>query len=68
MRQKFYLLMAGLLLLASCEGSRTRKMIDTVDHAIDSHNEGDSTELVVLVVAGIIVGCIWLYLNRNKLK
>ena len=52
----------------SCEGSRTARMIDSVDHAIESHNNGDSTELVVLIVGGIILGILWLIWKNNKNK
>ena len=61
-------MIVGLILLTSCEGSRTRRMIDTVDHAVESHNNGDSAELIVLIVAGILIGCLWLYVNREKFK
>lgn len=66
MRQN--LLLISLLLLTSCEGSRSRRMLDSVDHAIDSHNSGDSTELIVLIIGGIVLGCLWLYINRDKFE
>lgn len=66
MKLKVYFMIVGLVLLTSCEGSRSRRMIDSVDHAIDSHNNGDSTELIILIVGGIILGCLWLYKNRDK--
>lgn len=62
------LLLISLLLLTSCEGSRSRRMMDSVDHAIDSHNSGDSTELIVLIIGGIVLGCLWLYKNRDKFE
>lgn len=68
MKQKMFFMIVGLILFTSCEGSRTRRMIDTVDHAVESHNNGDSTELIVLIVAGILIGCLWLYVNREKFK
>lgn len=66
MKQETYFLLVSILLLTSCEGSRSRRMLDSVDHAIDSHNNGDSTELIILIVGGIILGCLWLYKNRDK--
>lgn len=66
MKLKVYFMIVGLVLLTSCEGSRSRRMLDSVDHAIDSHNNGDSTELIILIVGGIILGCLWLYKNRDK--
>lgn len=66
MKQETYFLLVSILLLTSCEGSRSRRMSDSVDHAIDSHNNGDSTELIILIVGGIILGCLWLYKNRDK--
>lgn len=68
MKQKMFFIIVGLILFTSCEGSRSRRMIDSVDHAIDSHNNGDSTELIVLIIGGIILGCLWLYSNRDKFK
>lgn len=68
MKQQMFFMIVGLILLTSCEGSRTRRMIDTVDHAVESHNNGDSAELIVLIVAGILIGCLWLYVNREKFK
>lgn len=66
MRQ--YILLISLIIFTSCEGSRSRRMIDSADHAIDSYNNGDSTELIVFVVGAVVLGCIWLYMNRNKFK
>lgn len=68
MKQKVYFMIVGLVLFTSCEGSRSRRMIDSVDHAIDCHNNGDSTELIILIVGGIILGCLWLYKNRDKFE
>lgn len=66
MKLKVYFMIVSLILLSSCEGSRSRRMLDSVEHAIDSHNNGDSTELIILIVGGIILGCLWLYKNRDK--
>ena len=68
MKTKFYLFILSIFALVSCEGSRTARMIDSVDHAIESHNNGDSTELIGLIVGGIIVGIIYLVINRDKFK
>jgi len=66
MKLKVYFMIVSLILLTSCEGSRSRRMLDSVDHAIDNHNNGDSAELIILIVGGIILGCLWLYKNRDK--
>lgn len=34
MKLKVYFMIVGLVLLTSCEGSRSRRMLDSVDHAI----------------------------------
>ena len=60
MQTKFYLFILSIFAFVSCEGSRTARMIDSVDHAIESHNNGDSTEFIVLIVGGIIFGFLWL--------
>lgn len=43
MKLKVYFMIISLILLSSCEGSRSRRMLDSVEHAIDSHN---NTEIV----------------------
>ena len=68
MKTKFYLFILSIFALVSCEGSRTARMIDSADHAIESHNNGDSTELIVLIVGGIILGVLWLVRQYNKNK
>lgn len=68
MGTKFYLFILSIFALVSCEGGRTARMIDSVDHAIESHNNGDSTELIVLIVGGIVFGIIWLVGKNNKNK
>ena len=68
MKQIMFFMIVGIILFISCDVSRSRRMIDSVDHAIDSHNNGDSTELIVLIIGGIILGCLWLYWNRDKFK
>lgn len=68
MQTKFYLFILSIFALVSCEGSRTARMIDSAEHAIESHNNGDSTELIVLIVGGIILGILWLIWKNNKNK
>lgn len=47
------------LILFSCEGSRSRRMLNTVDSAIDDYNNGDSSTLIGLIVFGLIIGILW---------
>lgn len=56
------------IFLCSCEGSRTRRMYDTFDHAVDEANNGDSSELVILIIGVIILGGLWLYNQYKKNK
>lgn len=68
MGTKFYLFILSIFAIVSCEGSRTARMIDSVDHAIESHYNGDSTGLIVFIVGGIILGILWLVWKNNKNK
>ena len=40
MKTKFYLFILSIFALVSCEGSRTARMIDTVEGAVDDYNNG----------------------------
>lgn len=64
MKTKFYLFILSFFAFVSCEGSRSARMIDNVEHAIDSHNNGDSTELIVYIIGGLVIGGLWLW-KRN---
>lgn len=64
MKTKSYLFILSIFALVSCEGSRSARMIDNVEHAIDSHNNGDSTELIVYIIGGLVIGGLWLW-KRN---
>lgn len=64
MKTKFYLFILSIFAFVSCEGSRSARMIDNVEHAIDSHNNGDSTELIVYIIGGLVIGGLWLW-KRN---
>lgn len=66
MKTKFYLFILSIFALVSCEGSRTARMIDTVDGAVDDYNNGDSSTLIVLIIFAIILGGLWLYSNKDK--
>lgn len=54
-----------MLLLASC-GSRSQRLMHTVDGAIDDYNNGDSTTLIFLVVIALILGALWFFKQKDK--
>lgn len=56
-----------LLTLVSCEGSKPARMIDTVEKAVEAHNNGDSTMLIILIIGAIVFGGIWIYSKKDKL-
>ena len=58
----------SIFTLVSCEGSRTARMIDTVEGAVDDYNNGDSSTLIILIVGAIVLGILYLILNKDKFK
>lgn len=66
MKTKFYLFILSIFALVSCEGSRTSRMIDTVEGAVDDYNNGDSTTLMILIIGAIVLGGLWLYSKKDK--
>lgn len=54
-----------MLILASC-GSRSQRLMYTVDGAIDDYNNGDSTSLIILIILGILIGVLWLSKRKDK--
>lgn len=70
MKTKIYLFLIPLfsIMLASCEGSRSRRMYDSFDHAIEEANNGDSSELIILIIGCIILGGLWCYNQYKKNK
>lgn len=68
MKTKFYLFILSIFALVSCEGSRTARMIDTVEGAVDDNNNGDSSTLIILIVGAIVLGILYLILNKDKFK
>lgn len=68
MQTKFYLFIFSIFALVSCEGSRTARMIDTVEEAVDDYNNGDSSTLIILIVGAIVLGILYLILNKDKFK
>lgn len=54
-----------MLMLASC-GSRSQRLMHTVDGAIDDYNNGDSTSLIILIILGILIGVLWLSKRKDK--
>lgn len=66
MKTKFYLFILSIFAIVSCEGSRTARMIDTVEGAVDDYNNGDSSTLIILIIGAIILGGLWLYSKKDK--
>ena len=66
MKTQFYLFILSIFALVSCEGSRTARMIDTVEGAVDDYNNGDSSTLIILIIGAIILGGLRLYSKKNK--
>lgn len=66
MQTKFYLFILSIFALVSCEGSRTARMIDTVEGAVDDYNNGDSSTLIILIIGAIILGGLWIYSKKDK--
>lgn len=63
---KFYLFILSIFALISCEGSRTARMIDTVEGAVEDYNNGDSSTLIILIIGAIILGGLWIYSKKDK--
>ena len=66
MKTKIYLFILSIFALISCEGSRTARMIDTVEGAVEDYNNGDSSTLIILIIGAIILGGLWLYPKKDK--
>lgn len=64
MKNYFYMSVM-MLLLASC-GSRSQRLMHTVDVAIDDYNNGDSTTLIILIVLVVLVGLLWIAKQKDK--
>lgn len=63
--RKYTYLFVMMLMLASC-GSRSQRLMNTVDGAIDDYNNGDSTTLIVLIVLVVIIGLLWIAKQKDK--
>lgn len=63
--RKYTYLFVMMLMLASC-GSRSQRLMYTVDGAIDDYNNGDSTSLIILIILGILIGVLWLSKRKDK--
>lgn len=67
MRTKLsFLLLATPLLLISCEGSRPRRMYDTLKYAHDEYEEtGDPTTLIIIILLLLVAGIFWLWSKKK---
>lgn len=63
--RKYNYLFVMMLMLASC-GSRSQRLMHTVDGAIDDYNNGDSASLIILIILGILIGVLWLSKRKDK--
>ena len=55
------------MLCASCEGSRTRRMIDAYGNAYDEYEKtGDPTLFIIMTIVGIVLGVIWIMKKADK--
>ena len=54
-----------MLLLASC-GSRSQRLMRTVDGAVDDYNNGNSTTIIFLIILAVIVGGLWIWKQKDK--
>ena len=63
--KKYTYLFVMMLMLASC-GSRSQRLMHTIDGGIDDYNNGDSTTLIVLIVLVVIIGLLWIAKQKDK--
>ena len=63
--RKYTYLFVMMLMLASC-GSRSQRLMHTVDGAIDDYNNGDSTSLIIFIILGVLIGVLWLSKRKDK--
>lgn len=71
--QKIFLVVCGevLFLLTACEELKPRRVREferTYDHAMTDYNNGDSSSIIILIVSIVIIGLLWLWINKDKLK
>lgn len=55
-----------LLSFVSCEGSRPARMLNAMEKAVEAHNNGDSSMLIIMIIGLVICGAIWLYSKKDK--
>lgn len=63
--KKYTFLFVMMLMLASC-GSRSQRLMRTVDGAVDDYNNGDSTTIIFLIILAVIVGGLWIWKQKDK--
>lgn len=54
-----------MFLLASC-GSRSQRLMRTVDGAVDDYNNGDSSSIIILAILVVIIGVLWFFKQKDK--
>ena len=57
------------LVLCSCEGSRTDRMIKATERGVDDYNNGDGSWLIMLIIGVIVLGVIWIIgkaIDKNR--
>ena len=63
--RKYTYLFVMMLMLASC-GSRSQRLMHTVDGSIEDYNNGDSTTLRGLIILIVIIGFLWIAKQKDK--
>lgn len=63
--KKYFYMSVMMLLLASC-GSRSQRLMNTIDEAVDDYNNGDSSSIIFLVIMALILGVLWLLKQKDK--
>lgn len=62
--RKYIYVFVMMLIVSSC-GSRSQRLMRSVDGAIDDYNNGDSTSLIILIILGVLLGVLWLSKRKD---
>jgi hypothetical protein len=41
-------------------------MLNAMEKAVEAHNNGDSSMLIIMIIGLVICGAIWLYSKKDK--